>query len=92
MIRFALLAALPLAACAASPHPGASAAKCQADRIGSMIGQVLTPAFQSKARSRAHARTVRVIGPGMTVTMDYRVDRLNIHIDDKNRVTRVDCG
>jgi hypothetical protein len=35
---------------------------------------------------------VRIIRPGMAVTMDYREDRLNIEIDDKETIARVACG
>jgi hypothetical protein len=36
--------------------------------------------------------TVRVIRPGTMVTRDYRTDRLNIMLDDKDIVTKVYCG
>jgi hypothetical protein len=91
VIRFTLLALLPLAACAASPRPG-EPAKCDAEGLSGMIGHEFTAAVQKTARDRAHARSVRVIAPGTMVTMDYRIDRLNIHIDDKNHITRIDCG
>jgi hypothetical protein len=35
---------------------------------------------------------VRVIKPGMMVTMDYREDRVNLDVDDDNRVLNVRCG
>lgn len=34
----------------------------------------------------------RIIKPGMMVTMDYRTDRLNIHVDDQGVITSVRWG
>jgi Peptidase inhibitor I78 family len=35
---------------------------------------------------------VRVIRPGQAVTMDFRGDRLNVEIDERNRVRALRCG
>lgn len=35
---------------------------------------------------------VRVIRPGMAVTMDFRPERLNFNIGTTNRITRIFCG
>jgi hypothetical protein len=35
---------------------------------------------------------VRTLRPGQVVTMEYRFDRVSIHLDDKGYVTRVTCG
>jgi len=35
---------------------------------------------------------VRVIKPGMAVTMDYRSDRLNVELDDVNTIKALRCG
>lgn len=36
--------------------------------------------------------SMRLIRPGTAVTKDYRPNRLNIDLDDQDRVTRVYCG
>ena len=36
--------------------------------------------------------SVRVIRPDTAVTRDYRIDRLNISLDDKDVVTKLYCG
>ena len=38
------------------------------------------------------AKTVRILRPGMAVTMDYSPERLNIEVDAAERITRVSCG
>ncbi len=37
-------------------------------------------------------RPVRIVGPDMAMTMDYRIDRLNVDIDGRGRITRIWCG
>jgi hypothetical protein len=34
----------------------------------------------------------RIVRPGAFVTMDYAPDRLNVHVDDQNRITRINFG
>jgi uncharacterized membrane protein len=36
--------------------------------------------------------SIRVIRPGTMVTKDYRIDRLNVDLDDKDVVTKIYCG
>lgn len=38
------------------------------------------------------SQEVRVIQPGMAVTMDYRADRLNIVLDNRDVIERVYCS
>jgi hypothetical protein len=35
---------------------------------------------------------MRWLEPGAIVTQDYREDRLNIHLDEKDRIVRFNCG
>jgi hypothetical protein len=38
------------------------------------------------------SQEVRVIQKGMAVTMDFKPDRLNFWLDDRDRIERVTCG
>jgi hypothetical protein len=38
------------------------------------------------------AQRVRIIRPGMAITMDHLESRLNILLDENNTVTKVYCG
>jgi hypothetical protein len=96
-----LLPILPLltliGACATTEqqHPpvlGDSGAVCNADGLADLVGKSATADLGADALKRAGARTLRWIQPGMAVTMDYRRDRLDLHLDDHNVVTRVSCG
>ncbi len=37
-------------------------------------------------------RPVRILGPDTAMTMDHRIDRLNVDIDAAGRITRIWCG
>lgn len=89
------MAAVALGACAAAPAappqvqptPAGLLARCGADRmiglIGSSIGNLpVQPA----------ARPVRILRPGDAVTEEYSDRRLNVILDDKDRITALSCG
>ena len=86
--------ALLLAACAAAPPPLAHGgdAICKADGLADLVGKPATADLGAEALSRSGARTLRWIQPGTMVTMDYRQDRLDVHLDEHNVVTRLSCG
>lgn len=65
---------------------------CGLESIADLVGKAVTETLPEDARKRSGARTVRVIRPGMMVTMDFRPDRLNIDVDDKGIVTNFRCG
>lgn len=56
------------------------------------VGQIADEALVAKVRADTHSERVRVIRPGMAVTMDWREDRLNLEVDADNRVLTVRCG
>ena len=95
----ALLLAFGLSACTmnlppreppASPAEGSGGA-CDASRAQDFVGKAGDSVAEA-ARSTAGAKSVRVIRPGSAVTMDYRVDRLNLKTDDAGTVIGVNCG
>ena len=98
MIRI-VLPALALAACAQTPPPvdetpvrGNTGFVCAADGLGDLVGQRATIELSAAALDRSNSRTLRWIQPGMAVTMDFRADRLDIHLDEKNVVVSFTCG
>jgi hypothetical protein len=74
------------------PAREGSSYTCNAAKLQTMIGRARTQAMGPQAMRTAGARTLRWIEPGSAYTMDYRTDRLNIHVDARGRVTRVNCG
>lgn len=88
--------ALMLGGCVETmPHPDRPRPprdQCQADRAQFIVGKVAEDRLVERARRASGSRTVRVLRPGQPVTMDYRVDRLNIEIDPRSFVLSVRCG
>jgi hypothetical protein len=89
MLRpLAASALILLAACVEEPPiaiPGDDA--CGASALQDLVGQ---PA--RVLDGMRFADPVRVIRPGMAVTMDYSPNRLNIEIDAAEVIARVVCG
>ena len=56
------------------------------------MGQTATPAVVEAARKAAGAELVRALKPNDAATMDYRVERINILVDDNNKIVRATCG
>ncbi len=65
---------------------------CNAAPVQGLVGQIGTQATGAEAVRASGARTMRWIAPDSAYTADYRADRLNIHLDRQNRVTKVNCG
>ncbi|MBZ9539343.1 I78 family peptidase inhibitor [Modicisalibacter tunisiensis] len=96
-----MLVAGLLGGCAGSPrHEPASAPPpvsqaeeaCNADALADWAGRDYRAAMTTRARELGGADRVRVIRPGQGYTMDYRPDRLNLHLDEQGRIVRIDCG
>lgn len=90
-------ALLLITACAAvppeeAPESDGSGLICSAEGFGDLVGREATGALGTEAVRRSGSRTLRWIRPGDAVTMDYRPDRLNVHLDARNRVERFACG
>ncbi len=87
--------ALALAACTMEgpdPQPGPEPVPtdlhtCGGDGLAGLIGQ---PA--SALPDHGGWSTLRVIRPGMMVTMDYSASRLNARVDGKDVILALSCG
>lgn len=67
-------------------------AGCDAAAAQSAVGKQATPEVVEQARSDAGAKIARVLKPGQVVTMEYRGDRLNLHVDAKDAITSATCS
>ncbi|WP_225028700.1 I78 family peptidase inhibitor [Xinfangfangia pollutisoli] len=83
--------ALGLSACVdpslPQPEPEPDPNACGAADLQFLVGQK-----RSVLAMMSLPAPVRVIEPGMAVTMDYNADRLNIELDEQNRISRVYCS
>ena len=92
---FAIAPIVLLAACGATlpdtpalpTVPPVAEDTCNANRYAPLIGQDATALERVLILGQ-----VRVIRPGMAVTMDFRPERLNFDIDGANTVSRIYCG
>lgn len=98
MIRLAALIAATFAVAAChgtlpeSTPPVRGAGQCDAAKVQYLIGHIRSDAVTNAARKRSGARVVRYLTPGMMVTMEYRGDRLNLHLGTDGRIGSATCG
>lgn len=103
--RWLLLSCLlPLAACSSTPSSADTAptnpkpevagvgSHCRADTLTALSGQMASQEVIDRAVRDAGARTLRVVKPGMAVTMDYREDRVTLRVDEQNKIVSASCG
>ncbi len=83
----AALAALAACQDEAAPPPAPPADSCGAATLQGLVGQPEGMAAAVKAPG-----PVRILRPGMAVTMDYSPTRLNIEIGTDGRILRLSCG
>ena len=70
----------------------AGADGCNAEPVQNLVGQLYTPELGEQARVAAGARVERALRPGQIVTMEFRFDRLSFTLDEKGRISAVNCG
>lgn len=97
-----LLAAAVLAGCStggssggsdnASAAPADNGGRCEAGGADFTIGKQATPALLEQARKASGSQLARILKPHDVITLEYRSERLNLNVDEKGVVTRVNCG
>ena len=89
-----LLIALPLAACATMPPPAPPplAESCNAEAASWAMGHAVSDDIVERIRVETGSQSVRVIRPGQPVTMDYRGDRVNIKLNERDAIVGISCG
>ncbi|MFT3720254.1 I78 family peptidase inhibitor [Pseudorhodoferax sp.] len=98
----AAAAALALAGCAGLPGSGGGTSSvpppqapepvCNADAAQFALGQSFSPALEREVRARSGASIVRWLNPGQVITLEYNAMRINLTLDGRAKVVRVNCG
>ncbi|QIK96149.1 hypothetical protein G7076_06520 [Sphingomonas sp. HDW15A] len=95
-LGFVPLSLLVFASCSttAQPVPPSSpgGALCTADQLNRFKGLPATPELGAEIRKASGARIFRWLPKGTIITMEYNADRVNVHLDEANRVERARCG
>lgn len=72
--------------------PANNDGRCEASGADFSVGKHSSAALLEQARTSSGSQTARILKPNDVVTLEYRSDRLNLNVDDKGVVTRVNCG
>ncbi|MGM0982547.1 MAG: I78 family peptidase inhibitor [Pseudomonadota bacterium] len=65
---------------------------CGAGRVQDRVGRAFDEALRASLREQSGAEALRVMRPGEAHTLDYRAERLNVRLDERGRITALDCG
>lgn len=96
-----LLVASVLAGCSTGGSSGGSSAqttpagndgRCEASGADFTIGKLASPELLEQAKKASGSQMARILKPHDMITLEYRSERLNLNVDDKGVVTRVNCG
>jgi hypothetical protein len=71
---------------------GESGRRCDASKAQHLVGRAATKEAGAEALRLSGAGTMRWLPEGSVTTMEYRADRLNIHLDRANAIARIACG
>jgi hypothetical protein len=86
-----------LAACSTAPastpiHGVTPGHKCQTEGTGQFIGHEATSETGAAIMRVSHAAVLRWAPPGVMLTMDYREDRVTVHLGAGGNITEIKCG
>jgi hypothetical protein len=87
--------AASLAACAstaAGDADGVAAGTCDASKVQWAIGMAGDQATMGRIWRESGAGLFRPLIKGQAPLQDHKPDRVNIHLDEANRIVAIDCG
>ena len=92
-----LTAAILCVACSTVPanppiHGVTPGHKCETAGTDQFIGQQGTSETGAAILRVSHAAVLRWAPPGVMLTMDFREDRVTVHLDAAGKVTEIKCG
>ncbi|CAM3601133.1 I78 family peptidase inhibitor [Halomonas lysinitropha] len=65
---------------------------CGAGRVQGWVGKPFDTESGGTLRKESGAEALRVMRPGEAYTLDYRAERLNVRLDERGRITALECG
>jgi hypothetical protein len=97
MIRVVLPAAaavlLMTGACTPKTPPEAiPGVECNAGAVSALVGKTRSAEVEAEALKLSGAKAVRWLAPDSMATMDFRPDRLNLHLGTDGKIGSARCG
>jgi hypothetical protein len=97
MRKLVLAAPALLAACSTAPaespvHGVTPGHRCEAPGTDRFTGQPGTSETGAAIMQATHAAVLRWAPPGYMLTMDYREDRVTVHLGPDGNITAIKCG
>jgi hypothetical protein len=91
MRKAILLAPYILAACVSTPHE-ATHHECRLEGADRFTGQAGTSEVGAAILGATHSAELRWAPPGYMMTMDFRPDRVTVHLGPDYKITQINCG
>ena len=66
--------------------------ECKNEGLDAFVGREPTSEVGTDILNKSGAKVLRWLKPGQIVTMEFRSDRVNVHLNANNRIERVTCG
>lgn len=102
-LTLGLVAGLALAGCTVSnqtPAPESAppppvvetSGDCGAERVQDRVGREYSDSLGASIQAESGAASLRVMRPGEAHTLEYRADRINVRLDERDTITDIGCG
>jgi hypothetical protein len=65
---------------------------CRTEGTDRFIGQPGNAETGTAIKRISHAALLRWAPPGVMLTMDFRADRVTVHLGPDRRITKITCG
>ena len=82
----------PMAASYPPVHGETPGHTCTTAGTERFIGRTRSQSARTAIMRASHAAVLRWAPPGVMLTMDYRADRVTVHLDAANKITQIKCG
>jgi hypothetical protein len=94
MRKTILLASSLLAGCSATLAAPSETAhrECRLEGTDRFVGQAGTSEVGAAILAATHSTELRWAPPGYMLTMDFRADRVTVHLGPDYKITQINCG
>lgn len=95
MRRTALAFLTLLSGCAAAEppvHGDTPGHTCSTAGTNRFLGRIGNAETGAAIKRISHAAVLRWAPPGVMLTMDFRTDRVTVHLGPDHRITKIACG